>query len=67
MPTRAFSREGLVAPPSVFKKSKRGQLVRYGDAGPGPRGSVMVANSEIEGLGVTALDGRPLARRHLAG
>jgi predicted 3-demethylubiquinone-9 3-methyltransferase (glyoxalase superfamily) len=45
---------------SVFKNSKRGQLVRYGEGGPGPKDSVMVANFEIEGMEVTALNGGPL-------
>ena len=35
---------------SVFKNSKIGKTVRYGDAGPGPKGSVMTIEFEIEGL-----------------
>jgi predicted 3-demethylubiquinone-9 3-methyltransferase (glyoxalase superfamily) len=27
---------------SVFKNSKIGEIRRYGDAGPGPKGSVMI-------------------------
>src|SRR6202171_2957050 len=44
---------------SIFKNSKIGKLVRYGDAGPGPKGSVMVASFEIEGQEFTALNGGP--------
>ena len=28
---------------SIFKNSKRGRISRYGEAGPGPKGTVMVA------------------------
>ncbi len=34
---------------SIFKNSKMGKVVRYGDAGPGRKGSVMVASFEVEG------------------
>ena len=44
---------------SIFKNSKIGKVVRYGDAGPGPKGSVMIASFELEGLGFTALNGGP--------
>ena len=44
---------------SIFKNSKIGTVARYGDAGPGPKGSVMVASFELEGLGFTALNGGP--------
>ncbi|HEX9905947.1 MAG TPA: VOC family protein [Propylenella sp.] len=44
---------------SVFRNSKVGNVVRYGDAGPGPKGSVMVASFELEGLQFTALNGGP--------
>ena len=44
---------------SVFRNSKVGNVVRYGDAGPGPKGSVMVASFELEGLRFTALNGGP--------
>ncbi len=33
---------------SIFKNSKAGSVARYGDAGPGPRGSVMTANFQLE-------------------
>ena len=44
---------------SVFKNSKMGKVLRYGDAGPGPKGSVMVASFEVEGQEFTALNGGP--------
>ena len=44
---------------SVFKDSKILELSRYGDAGPGPKGSVMVVRFQIAGLEVTALNGGP--------
>lgn len=44
---------------SVFKNSKAGKITRYGDAGPGPKGSVMIASFEIEGQQFTALNGGP--------
>jgi predicted 3-demethylubiquinone-9 3-methyltransferase (glyoxalase superfamily) len=44
---------------SIFKNSKIGKLVRYGDAGPGPKGNVMVASFEVEGQEFTALNGGP--------
>ena len=44
---------------SVFKNSKMGKVVRYGDAGPGPKGSVMVASFEANGQEFTALNGGP--------
>jgi predicted 3-demethylubiquinone-9 3-methyltransferase (glyoxalase superfamily) len=44
---------------SVFKNSKVGKVTRYGDAGPGPKGSVMTASFELEGQQFTALNGGP--------
>jgi predicted 3-demethylubiquinone-9 3-methyltransferase (glyoxalase superfamily) len=44
---------------SVFKNSKVGRITRYGDAGPGPKGSVMTASFELEGQQFTALNGGP--------
>jgi predicted 3-demethylubiquinone-9 3-methyltransferase (glyoxalase superfamily) len=43
----------------VFKNSKVGNVTRYGDAGPGPKGSVMTALFEFEGQQFTALNGGP--------
>ena len=45
---------------SIFKDSKILQVSRYGDAGPGPKGTVMVVNFQIAGMQVTALNGGPL-------
>jgi len=44
---------------SIFKNSRAGSVTRYGDAGPGPKGSVMTANFQLEGLDFTALNGGP--------
>jgi predicted 3-demethylubiquinone-9 3-methyltransferase (glyoxalase superfamily) len=44
---------------SIFKNSKVGNVTRYGDAGPGPKGSVMTASFELEGQQFTALNGGP--------
>ncbi len=44
---------------SVFKNSKKGSISRYGEAGPGVKGSVMTASFELEGLQFTALNGGP--------
>ncbi|HWZ27709.1 MAG TPA: VOC family protein [Gemmatimonadales bacterium] len=44
---------------SVFKNAKVGRVSRYGDAGPGPKGSVMSATFELEGQEFFALNGGP--------
>ena len=44
---------------SVFRDSKVLGVTRYGDAGPGPKGSVMIAAFELEGQRFTALNGGP--------
>ena len=44
---------------SVFKNSKILSATRYGDAGPGPKGSVMTISFQIEGQNFTALNGGP--------
>ncbi|MCW3119510.1 MAG: 3-demethylubiquinone-9 3-methyltransferase [Chitinophagaceae bacterium] len=44
---------------SIFKNSKIGSVSRYGDAGPGPKGTVMVASFELEGQKFTAINGGP--------
>jgi predicted 3-demethylubiquinone-9 3-methyltransferase (glyoxalase superfamily) len=44
---------------SVFKNSKIKSVSRYGDAGPGPKGSVMVIRFELEGQEFLALNGGP--------
>jgi predicted 3-demethylubiquinone-9 3-methyltransferase (glyoxalase superfamily) len=44
---------------SVFKDSKVKKISRYGDAGPGPKGSVMVCAFELNGQEFLALNGGP--------
>ncbi len=45
---------------SVFRKnSKILEVARYGEAGPGPKGSVMTVAFELEGQKFTALNGGP--------
>ncbi len=44
---------------SIFKNSKVGTVTRYGDAGPGPKGSVMSATFQLEGQYFYALNGGP--------
>jgi len=45
---------------SIFKNSKVGTVSRYGDAGPGPKGTVMSATFQLEGQEFMALNGGPL-------
>ena len=45
---------------SIFKNSKIGNVTRYGDAGPGPKGTVMTANFVLEGQEFIALNGGPV-------
>jgi predicted 3-demethylubiquinone-9 3-methyltransferase (glyoxalase superfamily) len=44
---------------SIFKNSKVGRVTRCGDAGPGPKGSVMSATFQLEGQEFFALNGGP--------
>ena len=44
---------------SIFRNSKVVGIARYGDAGPGPKGSVMTASFELDGQRFTALNGGP--------
>lgn len=44
---------------SIFKNSKVGRVTRYGEAGPGPKGSVMSATFQLEGQEFFALNGGP--------
>jgi predicted 3-demethylubiquinone-9 3-methyltransferase (glyoxalase superfamily) len=44
---------------SIFKNSKIGSVARYGETGPGPKGSVMTATFQIEGQEFIALNGGP--------
>lgn len=45
---------------SIFPNSKVVATSRYGEAGPGPKGSVMTVAFELDGLSFTALNGGPM-------
>jgi predicted 3-demethylubiquinone-9 3-methyltransferase (glyoxalase superfamily) len=45
---------------SIFKNSKVLGVSRYGEAGPGPKGTVMTASFQIDGQEFVALNGGPL-------
>ena len=44
---------------SLFKNSRLGKISRYGEGGPGPAGTVMTVEFELEGLPFIALNGGP--------
>lgn len=44
---------------SIFKNSKVGKITRYGDVGPGPKGTVMSVTFQLEGQDFYALNGGP--------
>jgi predicted 3-demethylubiquinone-9 3-methyltransferase (glyoxalase superfamily) len=44
---------------SIFKNSKIVSVARYGEAGPGPKGSVMTAAFQLDGQEFVALNGGP--------
>jgi predicted 3-demethylubiquinone-9 3-methyltransferase (glyoxalase superfamily) len=44
---------------SIFKISKVGSITRYGEAGPGPKGTVMSATFQLDGQEFMALNGGP--------
>jgi predicted 3-demethylubiquinone-9 3-methyltransferase (glyoxalase superfamily) len=44
---------------SIFPNSKVTVVSRYGEAGPGPKGSVMTVGFELDGKPFTALNGGP--------
>ena len=44
---------------SIFKNSKVLKVTRYGEAGPGPKGTVMTATFQLEGQQYVALNGGP--------
>ena len=44
---------------TVFNNSKINTVTRYGDTGPGPKGSVLTAAFELEGQKFVALNGGP--------
>jgi predicted 3-demethylubiquinone-9 3-methyltransferase (glyoxalase superfamily) len=45
---------------SIFKNSAIGQVSRYGEGGPGPKGTAMTVNFTLEGQDFIALNGGPL-------
>ena len=45
---------------SVFKNSSVGNVVRYGDAGPGPKGDAMVVTFSLDGREFMGLNGGPM-------
>jgi predicted 3-demethylubiquinone-9 3-methyltransferase (glyoxalase superfamily) len=47
---------------SIFPKSKIRNVTRYGDAGPGPKGSVMTVEFQLGGQKFIALNGGPQFR-----
>jgi predicted 3-demethylubiquinone-9 3-methyltransferase (glyoxalase superfamily) len=44
---------------SIFKNSKIGKVSRYGDAGPAPKGSVMVGTFTLDGQELMVMNGGP--------
>lgn len=44
---------------SIFKNSKISSVARYGDAGPGPKGSAMTVSFQLEGQEFIGLNGGP--------
>jgi predicted 3-demethylubiquinone-9 3-methyltransferase (glyoxalase superfamily) len=51
--------EAVIFYVSIFKNSRVVSLTRYGDAGPGPKGTVMIATFQLEGQDFIALNGGP--------
>jgi len=47
---------------SLFANARINHVSRYGEAGPGPKGSVMVVAFELEGQRFSALNGGPIYR-----
>lgn len=45
---------------SIFKSSKIVSIARYGEAGPGPKGSAMTVAFQLDGQDFTALNGGPV-------
>jgi predicted 3-demethylubiquinone-9 3-methyltransferase (glyoxalase superfamily) len=44
---------------AIFRNSKVGSIMYYGEEGPGPKGTVMSANFELDGQQFIALNGGP--------
>lgn len=45
---------------AIFPNSRVGKVSRYAEGAPGPAGSVMTAQFELDGFAVTALNGGPM-------
>ena len=45
---------------AIFKNSKVVNIMRYGEVGPGPKGTVMAATFQLDGQEFTALNGGPM-------
>jgi predicted 3-demethylubiquinone-9 3-methyltransferase (glyoxalase superfamily) len=45
---------------SIFKNSKAGTITRYGEAGPGPKGTAMSVTFQLDGQDFSALNGGPM-------
>lgn len=45
---------------SIFPNSKVGKVVRYGESGPGPAGSAMTVEFQLDGVTFVALNGGPI-------
>jgi predicted 3-demethylubiquinone-9 3-methyltransferase (glyoxalase superfamily) len=45
---------------SIVKNSRITNVTRYGDAGPGPKGTAMIVNFELDGQEFLALNGGPM-------
>jgi predicted 3-demethylubiquinone-9 3-methyltransferase (glyoxalase superfamily) len=52
--------EALAFYTSIFKNARIKNVARYGDAGPGPKGSFMTGTFELEGQEFMALNGGPM-------
>jgi len=44
---------------SIFKNAKKTDVLRWGDVGPGPKGSVLTCSFELDGREFVALNGGP--------
>jgi predicted 3-demethylubiquinone-9 3-methyltransferase (glyoxalase superfamily) len=44
---------------SIFANSAMGSVTRYGEGGPGPKGTAMTVNFQLEGQSFIALNGGP--------
>jgi predicted 3-demethylubiquinone-9 3-methyltransferase (glyoxalase superfamily) len=58
----ANAEEAANAYVSLFANSRINHISRYGDAGPGPKGSVMVVDFDLAGHRLIALNGGPAHR-----